>query len=244
VPAEGPGGADTGAGTPARPRCSRRPGPREADVVVAATGDDEDNLVISLLAKQEFAVPACSRGSTTPRTSGCSTSPGGWTSRSARRICSPRSSRRRSPRATSCRCSARAGCRGAHRGPPRRASPAVGGASSELDLPGDVTLVAIIRDGHVVPCRGLDPAERGRRGARAGRAGPRHPAGRWRRRSAGVGCTHLHRPEGPARMQTLSCQPVRRRHGRCPGAGSQLVAHAVRVPVRPDRLRPRRCPWT
>jgi trk system potassium uptake protein TrkA len=27
------------------------------DVVVAATGDDEDNLVISLLAKQEFAVP-------------------------------------------------------------------------------------------------------------------------------------------------------------------------------------------
>lgn len=29
----------------------------EADVMVAATGDDEDNLVSSLLAKQEFAVP-------------------------------------------------------------------------------------------------------------------------------------------------------------------------------------------
>lgn len=29
----------------------------ETDVVVAATGDDEDNLVVSLLAKQEFAVP-------------------------------------------------------------------------------------------------------------------------------------------------------------------------------------------
>ena len=28
-----------------------------ADVVIAATGDDEDNLVISLLSKQEFAVP-------------------------------------------------------------------------------------------------------------------------------------------------------------------------------------------
>jgi trk system potassium uptake protein TrkA len=28
-----------------------------ADVIVAATGDDEDNLVSSLLAKQEFAVP-------------------------------------------------------------------------------------------------------------------------------------------------------------------------------------------
>jgi len=31
--------------------------PSKADVVVAVTGDDEDNLVISLLAKQEFAVP-------------------------------------------------------------------------------------------------------------------------------------------------------------------------------------------
>ena len=29
----------------------------KAEVVVAATGDDEDNLVTSLLAKQEFAVP-------------------------------------------------------------------------------------------------------------------------------------------------------------------------------------------
>jgi trk system potassium uptake protein TrkA len=31
--------------------------PGTADVVVAVTGDDEDNLVISLLAKQEFGVP-------------------------------------------------------------------------------------------------------------------------------------------------------------------------------------------
>lgn len=29
----------------------------EVDVAIAATGDDEDNLVISLLSKQEFAVP-------------------------------------------------------------------------------------------------------------------------------------------------------------------------------------------
>jgi trk system potassium uptake protein TrkA len=29
----------------------------DAEVVVAATGDDEDNLVVSLLSKQEFAVP-------------------------------------------------------------------------------------------------------------------------------------------------------------------------------------------
>jgi trk system potassium uptake protein TrkA len=31
--------------------------PETAEVVVAVTGDDEDNLVISLLAKQEFGVP-------------------------------------------------------------------------------------------------------------------------------------------------------------------------------------------
>jgi trk system potassium uptake protein TrkA len=31
--------------------------PGRADVMVAVTGDDEDNLVISLLAKQEFGVP-------------------------------------------------------------------------------------------------------------------------------------------------------------------------------------------
>ncbi len=34
-----------------------RAGLVSVDVMVAATGDDEDNLVISLLAKQEFAVP-------------------------------------------------------------------------------------------------------------------------------------------------------------------------------------------
>lgn len=32
-------------------------GVADADVMVAATGDDEDNLVVSLLAKQEFMVP-------------------------------------------------------------------------------------------------------------------------------------------------------------------------------------------
>jgi trk system potassium uptake protein TrkA len=35
----------------------REIGMADADVVAAVTGDDEDNLVISLLAKQEFAVP-------------------------------------------------------------------------------------------------------------------------------------------------------------------------------------------
>lgn len=39
------------------PKVLERADVRAADVVVALTGDDEDNLVISLLAKEEFAVP-------------------------------------------------------------------------------------------------------------------------------------------------------------------------------------------
>src|SRR3954453_21058612 len=35
----------------------RAAGLERCDVLVAATGDDEDNLVVSLLAKQEFGVP-------------------------------------------------------------------------------------------------------------------------------------------------------------------------------------------
>ena len=43
--------------TPARSSSLDAAGLSTVDVVVAATGDDEDNLVVSLLAKQEFAVP-------------------------------------------------------------------------------------------------------------------------------------------------------------------------------------------
>lgn len=46
------------------------------DVVVAATGDDKVNLVLSLLAKTELPSRGPSPGSTTRRTSGCSTRPG------------------------------------------------------------------------------------------------------------------------------------------------------------------------
>ncbi len=38
----------------------------KADVVAAVTGDDEDNLVVSLLAKQEFGVPARRRSGQQP----------------------------------------------------------------------------------------------------------------------------------------------------------------------------------
>jgi trk system potassium uptake protein len=44
-------------GDACEPRTLVEAGLADTDVVVAATGDDEDNLVISLLAKQEFGVP-------------------------------------------------------------------------------------------------------------------------------------------------------------------------------------------
>jgi trk system potassium uptake protein TrkA len=44
-------------GDACEPRVLESADMRTADVVVAATGDDEDNLVTSLLAKQEFGVP-------------------------------------------------------------------------------------------------------------------------------------------------------------------------------------------
>src|SRR5687767_13583313 len=39
------------------PKMLEEAGAGSADVVVPATGDDEDNLVVSVLAKQEFTVP-------------------------------------------------------------------------------------------------------------------------------------------------------------------------------------------
>ena len=56
-----------------------RAGAETCDVIVAATGDDKANLVISLLAKTEYGCPARSRASTTPRASGSSMRPGAWT---------------------------------------------------------------------------------------------------------------------------------------------------------------------
>ena len=56
--AQQPATASTGTSpTAARSTRCAQPVSTRCDVVVAATGDDEDNLVVSLLAKQEFAVP-------------------------------------------------------------------------------------------------------------------------------------------------------------------------------------------
>ena len=55
--AELPGGVNFLLGDACEPYILEEAKLGQADVIVAATGDDEDNLVTSLLAKQEFAVP-------------------------------------------------------------------------------------------------------------------------------------------------------------------------------------------
>ena len=55
--AEIPGSVNTVLGDACEPYVLDEAKLGQADVIVAATGDDEDNLVVSLLAKQEFAVP-------------------------------------------------------------------------------------------------------------------------------------------------------------------------------------------
>jgi hypothetical protein len=67
------------AGDACEPSVVDRVGLESVDTVVAATGDDEDNLVVSLLAKRWYAVPGWWPGSTTPRTPGCSPTTGGST---------------------------------------------------------------------------------------------------------------------------------------------------------------------
>ncbi|HWC32840.1 MAG TPA: TrkA family potassium uptake protein [Actinomycetota bacterium] len=55
---DAPSGVDIVHGDPCEPWVLDKGDVRSCDVIVAATGDDEDNLVISLLSKQEYAVPA------------------------------------------------------------------------------------------------------------------------------------------------------------------------------------------
>lgn len=72
------------------------------DVVIAATGDDKANLVLSLLAKTEFAVARVVARVNDPAMSGCSTTRGASMSRCRHRACWPPLSKRRSPSVTWC----------------------------------------------------------------------------------------------------------------------------------------------
>ncbi len=135
-----------------------RAGVATADVVVAATGDDEDNLVISLLAKQEFAVPRVLARVNHPTNEwlfddswgvDLAVSPPHLLTAlveeevSAGDLVSLLKLQHGRVHLLETRLD--------------EDSPAIDRRIEELDLPGDITLVAIVRDGHVVTCRGTTP---------------------------------------------------------------------------------------
>jgi trk system potassium uptake protein TrkA len=140
------------------PKLLTRAGINETDVVVAATGDDEDNLVVSLLAKQEFAVPRVLARVNHPINEwlfddnwgvDLAVSPPHLLTAlveeevSTGDLVSLLKLQRGQVQLLEVRLD--------------DTSPAVDRRIEELDLPGDITLVAIVRGGHVVTCRGTTP---------------------------------------------------------------------------------------
>ena len=122
-----------------------------ADVLVAATGDDEDNLVTSLLAKQEFAVPRVLARVNHPKNEWLFTDQWGVDAEvSPPHILTAmveeavtvgdlvRLIRLGSGQVSIVEMTLPDG------------SPSVGRAVYELRLPGDAVIVAILREGHVV----------------------------------------------------------------------------------------------
>lgn len=133
-------------------------GLREADVLIAATGDDEDNLVASLLAKQEFAVPRVVARVNHPVNEwlfdeqwgvDLAVSPPHMLTAlveeevSSGHLVHLLKLQRGQAELVEVRLDAN--------------SPAVDRRIEELDLPQDATLVAVLRDGHVVTCRATTP---------------------------------------------------------------------------------------
>jgi trk system potassium uptake protein TrkA len=126
-----------------------------ADVMVAATGDDEDNLVISLLAKQEFAVPRVVARVNHPKnywlfneTWGVDVS-----------VSTPHLLTALVEEAVSVGSLVRllqfeGGQARLVEVTLADTSPAAGKSIATLDVPRDATVVAVVRDGHVVVPRG------------------------------------------------------------------------------------------
>jgi trk system potassium uptake protein TrkA len=127
----------------------------DADVVVAATGDDEDNLVVSLLAKQEFAVPRVVARVNHPKTH--------WLFNQAWgvdvSVSTPHLLTALVEEAVSVGSLVRL-LQFEHGGARlvevtlAEDSPAVENAIIALDIPRDATIVAIVRENHVIVPRG------------------------------------------------------------------------------------------
>ena len=144
------------------PQFLEQAGLRKADVLIAATGDDEDNLVASLLAKQEFAVPRVVARVNHPVNEwlfddswgvDLAVSPPHMLTAlveeevSSGDLVHLLKLQRGKVELVEVRLAAD--------------SPAVDRRIEELDLPSDVTLVAVLREGHVVTCRGTTPLVEG-----------------------------------------------------------------------------------
>ena len=126
-------------------------GVAHADVMVAATGDDEDNLVISLLAKQEFAVPRVVARVNNPKNHGLFSE--AWGVDVA--VSTPHILRSLVEEAVTVGAMVKVmqferGHVALHSVTLADRSTAVGGTLNDLALPMDAAVVAVVREGHVV----------------------------------------------------------------------------------------------
>ena len=154
------------------------------DVVVAATGDDEDNLVISLLAKQEFAVPRVVARVNHPKNQWLFTESWGVdVSVSTPQLLTALVEEAVSVGALVRLLQFQGGSAHLVEVTLAEDSPAAGMAIADLGFPREATVVAVVRDDRLVVPRGDTVLPVGRRGA-----GPRH------RRRRGVGPGALRRP--------------------------------------------------
>lgn len=133
-----------------------------ADVVAAVTGDDEDNLVVSLLAKQEFGVPRVVARVNHPENEWLFNETWGVDVS----VSTPHLLTALVEEAVSVGTLVRllqfeGGKARLEEVTLAEDSPAVGKSVSELGLPRDSTIVAIIRDEHVIVPRGDTPLHAG-----------------------------------------------------------------------------------
>ena len=128
------------------------------DVMVAATGDDEDNLVISLLAKQEFAVPRVISRVNHPDNLWLFTETWGVdVAMSMPHLLASHVEEAVSVGDAVKLMELEHGKVGLFEVTLADGSPAAGKTCSDLRLPPDCALVAVVREGHVFPPSGETP---------------------------------------------------------------------------------------
>src|SRR3954463_6776754 len=127
----------------------------DVDVMVAATGDDEDNLVVSLLAKQEFAVPRVVARVNHPKNEWLFNETWGVdVSVSTPHLLTALVEEAVSVGSLVRLLNFEGGEAGLVEVTLAESSPAAGQALANLDLPRDASIVAVVRQRHVVVPRG------------------------------------------------------------------------------------------